>query len=349
MRESGTAVTTTPEAWVAAAAESFAAAEAALPVSERRVRVAGEVVLLRSAGPLPGERLSRAFAHLVDRSDGEPALTVMLWDSATSGARALSPSRRDEDPRGAVYYLKGDSAHAAFQPALALTNVYDAGARQAWFWCGDAAELPYWERAAPLRQILHWWLSEHQVLLLHGAAVGTESGGVLLVGPGGSGKSTTALSCLPSELLYAADDYVAVRDGAEPAVISLYSSGKVGPDQLELLPHLDADELGRDLNEAEKAVLYVHERFPARTTQGFPLRAVLVPRVAESGPRVLPAGGGAALRALAPSTLLQLHPPQPDAFARMRSLLRRLPTYTFEVGPDVDSIPGAIRAILEQS
>ena len=60
---------------------------------------------------------------------------------------------------------------------------------------------------------------------------------------------------------------------------------------------------------------------------------------------MLPVDLGDALRALAPSTLLQLHPASPDALARMAALLQRVPTYLFEVGA-IDETPKAISWLL---
>ena len=66
-----------------------------------------------------------------------------------------------------------------------------------------------------------------------------------------------------------------------------------------------------------------------------------------SGPQILPLEGGAALRALAPSTLLQLHPAEPEAFGRMARLVARVPAFAFELGPDITAIPRAIDRFLE--
>jgi hypothetical protein len=169
----------------------------------------------------------------------------------------------------------------------------------------------------------------------------------MLVGRGGSGKSTSALSCLDSNLLYAGDDYVAVeeRPGDRPLVHSLFSSGKLEPGHARRLPHLPAPTLGDDSE--EKVVFYVHDHFPDRTCTQFPLRAVLAPRITGET-RIVPMSPAAALRALAPSTLLQLHPPDPGAFAGMARLLAAVPAFAFELGPEIAGIPRAIERFLAE-
>jgi len=227
--------------------------------------------------------------------------------------------------------------------------VLDSEARVAWYWVGSAFDVAYWDQACPIRQILFWWLGSGGCLQVHGASIGTPAGGVLIVGKGGSGKSTVALSSLGSELLYAGDDYVAVRVEPSPRVESLYSSGKLEPDHVHtLLPHLLPLLANPDRIDSEKAVLYVQQHFPEQTTSGFPLRAVLVPKVApgQRESRIVETSRAAAFAALAPSTILQLHTADSDAFAMMSRLIELVPCYGLELGSDVAAIPETIAEFL---
>jgi hypothetical protein len=341
---------------------SFERATETLPLLERRYVVAGRPLRLLFAGAEMELRLARAFAHLDPFDEATlPELTVRLWDSGLSAApKPPLPETRVGAAQGGVYYGLDDGVQYAYQPGplgLArhgqarpgrLLSVLDADAQEAWFWTEDARTVPYWDSAGPIRQILHWWLGSGGLQQLHGGAVGVpDLGGVLIVGRGGSGKSTTTLSTILSGLLYAGDDYVAVEIDGPPRVHSLYSSGKLEPDHLERLPHLRAiaQQPGDD---GDKVVLYVHETHPDATCTGFPLRAVVVPRITErAAPQLVPASPAAALRALAPSTLLQLYPPQPDALARMRALVGEVPAYTLELGSDIAAIPRVLLELLQ--
>lgn len=334
--------------WTSGIGDAFDRAAAAGGVSERRLRIAGAAVSLRAAGPAMLERLGPALDHLADDSGDEPELTIHTWDSAEAAADPPLFETAADEPLGAVFYSADEHRQVAYQPALGQLSAYDGAAGVAWFWCRSAADMPFWEPAAPFRQIFHWWLAERGLLLLHGAAVGRAGGGVLLVGRGGSGKSTCALSTLGSDLLYAGDDYVAVRPEPDPVVLSLYCSGKLEPGHAKLLPHLPPPSFDGDGSVDEKAVFYVSERFPERMGRSFPLRAVIAPRVRGDAPRIVPATPGEALAALAPSTLLQMRPARPEALTKMAGLLRSLPAYVLEVGGPVEAIPPAIAGLLDE-
>ena len=309
--------------------------------------VGGSRVSLRFASAALRERFAPAFAHLAAPPGGAPELTVHLWDSATTGMEPPPrPPAASGEAAGALNHFHEPPLRGAYQAAFEALSVLDADAGVAWYWVADARGLPSWEQACPIRQLLFWWLAPRGYLQVHGAAVGKPEGGVLIVGPAGSGKSTTALACLGSDLLYAGDDYVAVRLEPSPQVASLYNSGKLDPAHLhERLPQLlpVADRL-----DDEKAILYVERHFPRQTTSGFPLAALLVPAVRPDGrePRVVSASRATAFAALGPSTMFQLHTAGAGELATLSSLVARVPCYTLEVGIDLSGVPETISELL---
>lgn len=350
---------TAAAAWTAssadgAAASFAAAADAVGDVSVDRYTIGGTTVWLRFASPALREELTPAFAHLAEPADsaGSPALTVHLWDSASTGtAPPPRPPAPEEHAAGAMVHFQEPPLRVAYQPGLESLSILNYETGVAWHWVSDAFEQPYWDQASPIRQILFWWLASRGYLQVHGAAVGTPEGGVLLVGKGGSGKSTVALSSLGSRLLYAGDDYVAVTLEPSPRVQSLYSSGKLEPEHVrDLLPHLQPLLANAERLESEKAVIYVQRHFPSQVTTGFPLRAVLVPKVrpTERASRIVEASRAGAFAALAPSTIFQLHTAGADTLATMARLIERVPCYGLELGTDIAGIPATIEEFLSQ-
>jgi hypothetical protein len=331
-------------------ASSFAAAaDASGGVTDNGYAIAGAPVLLRFASPALRRSLAPAFAHLAQPLAADAhafSLTVNLWDSATTGAPPPDrPAVPEDAAAGALYHFNEAPLRAAYQPGLETLSVFDADAGVAWHWVADAAEQPYWDQACPIRQILSWWLATRGSLQLHGAAVGTASGGVLLVGKGGSGKSTTALSTLGSRLRYAGDDYVAASVDPEPRIHSLYNTGKLEPQHLhELLPHLLPLVTNAEQLEDEKAVIYVEQHFPEQTTDGFPLSSILVPtiRPLQREPQIVTTSRAAAFGALAPSTMLQLHTADSHVWSAMSRLVSRVPCFGLELGSDIAAVPGLI-------
>jgi hypothetical protein len=332
-----------PAAGFQAAAAGFECASANVEaVFERFYTIGGLMVCLRFAGTALLSQLTPALEHLAAVSGPNPALTVCLWDTKSTGVSlpvpdySESPGSRDEILL--KYSVSG---------ALSLLNITEG---LGVFWIADAEELPYYECGAPLLTILHWWLGSQGRQVVHAAAVGTPEGGVLLVGKGGSGKSTTAKACLGSTLLYAGDDYCAVQVAPEPYVHSLYSSGKVCAPDVSKYAHLEAALSNRARLEDEKALYFLAHYLPEALSKGFPLRAILLPTVTglpeTKTVRVSPA---ASLLALAPSTIFQLPGAGNTDFERLSALVRQLPSYRLELGTDLTAIPGAILRTLAEN
>lgn len=310
-------------------------------------RMGGRLLRLAFAGDAVVPWVVPAFAHL-RAEPGTPDLTVFVWDSASTGEPPPpTPPVPEGELPGAFYFFEHPPVRGVFQPGMEALSVVDLGAGTAWYWVRDPSVLPYWEQAAPLRQILHWYMGTQGIQQVHSGAVGTPEGGVLLVGKGGSGKSTCSLTSLVSGLRYAGDDYVMVSIEPEPWIHSLFSSGKVEPHNLERVPHLRPAVTNADRLEEEKAVVFVDQHFPDRPIDGFPLKAVVLPKIT-GGPvtRAVPTSAAAALAALAPSTVFQLHTAGREAFSFMAALVRRVPAFVLELGEDASAIPDAIGDLL---
>ena len=183
---------------------------------------------------------------------------------------------------------------------------------------------------------------------VHAGAVGHADGGVLLAGRGGSGKSTTALACLDSDLVYASDDYCIVSNDVGPVVHSVYSTAKLkGHVDFERFPHLRERCSNLELVGDEKALLFLQDHYADRIVRGFPICAVLLPRVNHSPhARVTSATSAEAFRALAPSTLMQVPGAGPELLEALRRLLEAVPAFHLDLGPDPASLPPLIGEIL---
>lgn len=225
-------------------------------------------------------------------------------------------------------------------------NVFDRERAIGAFVCADPDDLPSWEYGAPLRHLLNWALADRGWHVVHAATAGDRGGAALLVGRGGSGKSTATFACLHAGLLSVGDDYCAVRAAADPPVAhALFDTGKLAPDSLARFPEAGG-ALRAVAPERTKAHLSLSAAYPRGVVDRLPLAAIVLVQVATGTGAPAAATPPQALRALAPSTLLQLRGTRAGALAAMGRLTRRLPAWTLPVGPDIDAIPAALTDLL---
>ena len=339
----------TPPEFFAAVRERFDHAAARAGLLESRFQVGDRVVLLRFAGAALRDLLTPALAHHAVPRETEADLTVFLFDTAATGVAPPPPAWASDAfrQRGEVEGFNDGRIRTVFQQGSDVLLMYDRERRAALYWSSDHRRIPYWERSFPLRTVFHWWLEDQPMQPVHAAAVGLAEGGVLIAGLSGSGKSTTALACLDSKLLFAGDDYVLVRTSPTPYVYSLYGTAKLEPENLARFPLLQASPANGDRLDREKALLFVNSFAPRKLSRGFPIRALLVPRVT-GGPdtRLAPTTAAEAFLALAPTTLCHLPGAEGAALAKMSALVRQVPVYALEAGTDLAQIPRTILGLL---
>ena len=325
------------------------AADAAGGAVLRHYAIAGLSVTLRFAGPALVERLSAALDHHPGGDPTAPALTISIWDTASTGVLlpAFPRDAFDGGTSGVARTAEPPTVRAKYRPDLRSLCLLDRRADQATFCVFDGARLPYWETGAPLRPILHWWMTDHDRQLVHAAAVGTASKGILLVGRGGSGKSSAALACLGSALRYAGDDYCLVSFDPQPRAHSLYSSAKLDAGQARRFPGLARAIVNADRLTSEKALFLLHRHFPQYLQESFAVGAIVVPVIAGRGRSWLePTSAGSALLALAPSTILQLPGAGRTALATLSGLVQRVPCYVLHLGDDPAVLPPLLESVL---
>lgn len=317
----------------------------------RRIDVAGADILLHFANGSLVPKLWRALSHLrVEDCGGAAGFTVRVWDGHTTG-RLLPPPAWDREcyvRHGAIRGYHGSDHSVLFQPDVGMLSVVDIRRGEAVVYAMDAGAIPYYETAAPMRATLGPLLAGLGIQVIHAAAVGIPSGGVLVVGAGGSGKSTTAAACLGGRLRFLADDYCAVTAGEGPRVVSLYCTAKLRPDVLGRMPHLKGMVANMDRAGKEKPTLFLGECCPGSLLPECPIRALLVPRITGEPDTVIrPCSRAEALRCLAPSTLAQQPGADPDSFRRLAALVAKLPAYVLALGTRLEGIAPVILGLLE--
>lgn len=315
-------------------------------------RLADRVVRLRFAGEALIASLTDGLALERVSTDAPADLEIGIWDQETSGVGPPACPFGDGDfvVRGDVRHQWGGEVHLSYAVASGAIEYCDLTEGTGFFWIRRARALEPWRRAAPLRDLCAAVAAGAGGCLAHAAAVGQAGFGVLLPGPGGSGKSTTALAAAARGFSFCGDDFVLLRPDARGAVRveSLYATAKVTPAGCRAAG-LDPDrfpkfEPGGD-DEAEKTVLRV------AACRGLDLRAIVVPvgarRIEGRGrARVRLASRVEVLRALLPSSLLLVAGAVERVHPRLSALAAQLPGYVLELGGDPEDNVAALTNVL---
>jgi hypothetical protein len=297
-------------------------------------------------------RVARPLAHLLPALAwhaqplaGSADIHIFAFDGP--GLPAPPWSKADYLPRGEVRGCTSGRFRATVSVGDRILNLFDRDRAVGVFWCEDAARLPSWEPGAPLRHLLHWALADRGWQLIHAAAAGLSRGAALLAGPGGSGKSTATFACLRAGMLSVGDDYCVVAStGEPPRAHALFDTGKLAADSLAHFPL--AVPAGRSVGaDGDKTHVRLSAAFPEGHVSRLPLRAIVLPRVAERTGTPVRVSAAQAARTLAPSTLMQLPGARTAALQAIGRLTRALPSFHLDVGPDLDTIPGVIARLLE--
>jgi hypothetical protein len=333
-------------------AELFEQAAAGSGEIRHTFRIAGLVVRLRFAGPALVDQIIPAFEHLRVPDSADCDYEVCLWDSKSCGLRMDPPpcDRRNFTNRGNIWGFHSRRYRAAFHYGEFSVNTMDRESARAVYWVQDAAELPFWVNASPLRSILHWRLVDAGRQLVHAAVVGTDDGAVVIPGRGGSGKSTTALLCLRHRLRYVSDDYAVLQLDPEPRAYSLYSTAKLELDSIERFPELARYGGIKRSAGYEKGVLFLHPGFDEQIAESLPLSAIALPRI--TGQKDTSLGEADALtleQAASFTTISHLPHTGQSTVEFMRRLTTEVPRVAIELGTNFDEIPGVVAECARRS
>jgi len=316
-------------------------------VFTRTYDLAGLSVRVVLAGPPLVATLTRALAHAESPATGTPDLTILAWDTRSTGV-GLPPapcSEGDIRLRGEITTACDERFQAAYFCHARMLCTYDAERKLGLLGVVDATRIPAFERTCPFRAILGWFFRQHGHAFVHAAAVGTAAGAVVLGGRSGVGKSTTAIRCLLAGLEYLGDD-VTCLSSAGPAVHGIYSSGKTHGRDWAALPELEPLAEPRPTT-YDKEHYFLAPHFPGLFPRSRPIRAIVIPD--HSGGRLgfdpLPAP--AVVAPIAASTTTLLPSAGGEVLAMIAAVARQVPCYRFHLGSDPRRIPAALADLID--
>ncbi len=325
-----------------------------IPPIKKTYAIAGKTICLNFYSKILFEKMSRAFSHIEEDAVNSPDLTVCIWDSVSTNTHLASPWVNQSEytyPREVnAKTINVDSFLGIYLHGEETLNLYDEKNNTAYFWTHNAECLLYRISGSPLRSILNWFLSKEGVHLMHGAAVSTKGKSILLSAKGGSGKSTTALSCLFSDMEFLGDDYVTIKSGDVITTHSIFNSVKIFSLSLDkTFPALKEKIWNKNdvALEKEKAIVFLSELFPQHIIREAPLHAIMIPVIKDiKKTKIVPARKLDTMIAMMPATLFQFSFIPSNKMAELRSIVERTPCYFLELGGDIPGVPDVIKSFL---
>ncbi len=313
--------------------------------------IGGKLIRLHFASGILSSAILPAFKHLLISSSLPSHLDIYLWDSRYSGVAMISRPWEDDAflPRSAVRDFSNKTIKTAYQPNRDVLSILNLKNNKAIYWVPDAENIPYFERGAPLLGILPQWFLENDFVFIHGGAVGVSDKGVLIVGHGGSDKSTTVLGCLQKKsFYYLADDYCLVESDIDMKVHSVYCFAKVDSSQVGSFPFLKSALNNPNRLHLKKALYFLFPLLKSRLIKTFSLKAILIPRILEREYTSINAASTTeGFRALTPSTIFQLPGFGHYALSILAKLVRSIPVYYLNLGKDSERVSDVIHNFLE--
>ena len=324
---------------------------------DQLLELASKQVRLRILGNRLFERMIPAFSHLLVKKLVTPLeLTIELWDSAASETPSPIDFIGKVLPDCQVFGLgavgKSSDHEITGYQNLSLIALLDRRAGHLVGVVVEVEKLTHFDVGKPLQPLIFSWLMDRDVVPVHAGLVAWNEKGVLFGGKGGSGKSTSTLSCLQSGFHYLGDDYIGLPpiDNSGCLAHSLYCSAHLEESHGNRFPWLNQAVLKSNSSMQEKLMISLGELFPDRLKRSVNITAIVLPRVClEQKTFLQPIPAVKAALALAPSSILQLPFIDPRrSFERISELVQAVPCYSLTLGPNMEAIPKCIVEMLDQ-
>lgn len=277
-----------------------------------------------------GISLEGAF-HTAQRTEPAPFRLTVIDDGETGCRPSLDWPTWWFEPFGIVRpELSGDVKLALDIHSQSLC-AYDPRSREAVVWFHDIAKIFYWFAATPFRLQLSWFADSFNGEMIHAAAIEVGGSAALLVGPTGAGKSTLTLSAMCEGARILGDDF-SLLDGefCHP----IYRRTKFHDTTMRFFDH-SIDAIGTVMNAGvpgEKRIVDTRDEFLRPT--GSPIAAVFVPRIGDRA-QVRSISESHAVRSTLGPTMMGLLGGSHGTLQRIVNLVRTVPTYEIEVGPNM--------------
>jgi hypothetical protein len=289
------------------------------------------------------EPLADAFAHKGNQDQSSAELTISF-----SVDHHFVTSALKESENGMFRDRRTDRfAWLSSTPPKVQTLSFDgaAGGNSAIgsFTLGDAKDLDGSIRTRPGIDIISAWAANRGILPIHASGIAREGRALILLGVGGSGKTTTALALAQRGWELLGDDRCFLyRDGAQIKVASLYATTFLTSESLSRLKAGDWPDLGESHHGKHARSLPSTARMAATANL---VGAVWVSPDADSPYKLQPLSRRQALVPwqFALSPVLQTHGPSPALLNDLSDLSQTVMAWRLGLNWDFDQIDKVFR------
>lgn len=209
------------------------------------------------------KKILPALKHLEVAPVMEPDFTIGLWDISVHPQSLPKVDWQLLSCNGYQGICEG-SVYLHYYNSIKALTALNVSKNRGYYVVRSANDLPWWVSGSPLQVILNVWLQARELQLTHTAAVGNDQNAVLLMGKGGSGKSTTTLACLAEGMNYLGEDYCLLASKPSPMVYSVYQSAKWESNTRTLFPSYEKFIQNPESAKTEKALVYYQDIFPVQ-------------------------------------------------------------------------------------
>jgi len=316
---------------------------------ESEYQIAGYKVLLRIVGRELAADVERSLCHLCVRNGAIPDLAIEIWDDEAVGPAGWTDWPENVDFYGTLSVAEGARFVLNQRPSSVM--LLDRRENHVTGCVRRRSSLFLDERARPFHRLLSIWLDDRDIQFIHAALTVAEDQGLLFVGSGGSGKSTTSVACFLSGFAFLSDDFVALQKTDNGRLIghSLYATCLLANDHVKRFPSLA--QIVRPPNHGIelKSVAYLADHQGGRFAADTDIAAVILPQVVDrpltTYRRAKPME---AMLALAPSSVNILPGAVHSSLDKLSKLVTSVPSFWLELGHDVGQIGPTVRQICQE-
>ncbi len=315
-------------------------------------RFAGFSVRIRCVGNKISVMHERVFKHLmledVNTSEKNFDLTIDLWDQIEIKFPCPVDLISEESLKLRTVTASADSRIVTDQD-INTSLFFDRKEKRIIASFLSADEMNNYDLSKPFNRLLALWYRDMNVDVIHSSMISKNNKGILFLGEGGSGKTTSALSCLVDGFNYLGDDHIGLTEVNNVFIgHSLYASALIYKNHFRQFPQLQEFELQKNMQPDLKSIIYFSNGYLNKIDNYAEIAVLLLPRVVNSKHTDFrKAGKGETLLAVAPSSLRLQISPNKKAFDTISKLVDRTPSYWIYVGNDLDEIPKCVNEIIK--